>query len=72
MYLFHAWAGSRAIFISVLTVWEMNKEGTAVISDLVLVFDGNDGVNHTIEGAKFYKRNGFYYLFAPAGGVVSG
>ena len=72
VYLAHAWAGSRAKFNSVLTVCEMNKEGTAVISDPVLVFDGNDGVNHTIEGAKFYKRNGFYYLFAPAGGVVSG
>lgn len=72
VYLAHAWAGSRAKFNSVLTVCEMNKEGTAVISGPVLVFDGNDGVNHTIEGAKFYKRNGFYYLFAPAGGVVSG
>lgn len=72
VYLAHAWAGSRAKFNSVLTVCEMNKEGTAVISDPVLVFDGNDGVNHTIEGAKFYKRNGFYYLFAPVGGVVSG
>lgn len=72
VYLAHAWAGSRAKFNSVLTVCEMNKEGTAVISDPVLVFDGNDGVKHTIEGAKFYKRNGFYYLFAPAGGVVSG
>lgn len=72
VYLAHAWAGSRAKFNSVLTVCELNKEGTAVISDPVLVFDGNDGINHTIEGAKFYKRNGFYYLFAPAGGVVSG
>lgn len=72
VYLAHAWAGSRAKFNCVLTVCELNKEGTAVISDPVLVFDGNDGINHTIEGAKFYKRNGFYYLFAPAGGVVSG
>lgn len=72
VYLAHAWAGSRAKFNSVLTVCELNKEGTKVISDPVLVFDGNDGVNHTVEGAKFYKRNDFYYLFAPAGGVVSG
>mgnify|MGYP001118152164 FL=1 len=72
VYLAHAWAGSRAKFNSVLTVCELNKEGTAVISDPAFAFDGNDGVNHTIEGAKFYNRNGFYYLFAPAGGVVSG
>ena len=30
------------------------------------------GVNHTIEGPKFYKRNGYYYILAPAGGVVTG
>lgn len=72
VYLAHAWAGSRAKFNSILTVCELNKEGTAVISEPVLVFDGNDGVNHTVEGAKFYKRNGYYYIFAPAGGVVSG
>lgn len=45
VYLVHAWAGSRAAFNSILTVCEMNAEGTAVISDPVLVFDGNDGVN---------------------------
>lgn len=72
LYLAHAWAGSRAKFNSVLTVFELNAEGTAPISDPVMVFDGNDGVNHTIEGAKFYKRNGYYYIFAPAGGVVTG
>ncbi len=71
-YLAHAWAGSRAGFNSVITVCEMNPEGTAVVTNPVLVFDGNDGVNHTVEGAKFYKRNGFYYIMAPAGGVVSG
>ena len=72
VYLVHAWAGSRAAFNSVITVCEMNAEGTKVISEPVLVFDGNDGVNHTIEGPKFYKRNGYYYILAPAGGVVTG
>lgn len=71
-YLAHAWAGSRAGFNSIITVCEMNAEGTAVIGCPVLVFDGNDGVNHTIEGAKFYKRNGYYYIFSPAGGVATG
>ena len=64
--------GSRAAFNSVITVCEMNAGGTKVISEPVLVFDGNDGVNHTIEGPKFYKRNGYYYILAPAGGVVTG
>jgi beta-xylosidase len=36
-----------------------------------LVFDGR--AHHpTIEGPKFYKRAGFYYIFAPAGGVPTG
>lgn len=72
VYLVHAWAGSRAKFNSVLTVCELNKEGTQVISNPILVYDGNDGVNHTVEGPKFYKRNGYYYIFAPAGGVETG
>lgn len=72
VYLVHAWAGSRAKFNSVVTVCELSADGTKVISQPVMVFDGNDGVNHTIEGPKIYKRNGLYYIFAPAGGVVDG
>ncbi|HLP06348.1 MAG TPA: glycoside hydrolase 43 family protein [Paludibacter sp.] len=72
VYLANGWAGSRSGINSVLTVSEMNAEGTKVISNPVVVFDGNDGVNHTVEGPKFYKRNGYYYILAPAGGVESG
>ena len=53
-------------------ICELNAEGTEVISDPVMVFDGNDGKNHTVEGPKLYKRNGYYYIFAPAGGVATG
>lgn len=72
VYLANAWAGSRSGINSVITVSEMNAEGTKIISNPVLVYDGNDGVNHTIEGPKFYKRNGYYYILAPAGGVEQG
>lgn len=72
VYLAHAWAASRAGFNSLITIFEMNGEGTAPVGDPVMVFDGNDGVNHTIEGPKLYKRDGYYYIFAPAGGVVDG
>lgn len=72
VYLAHAWAASRIGFNSVITLFELNSEGTAPVSDPVMVFDGNDGVNHTIEGPKLYKRDGYYYIFAPAGGVVDG
>lgn len=72
VYLAHAWAGSRAGLNSIMTVCEMNAEGTKVIGDEILVYDGNDGVNHTVEGGKFYKKEGYYYLLAPAGGVETG
>lgn len=71
VYLVHAFAGSRAGTKSILVVKRMNKEGTKTIDNGVLVFDGH--VNHTtVEGPKFYKRNGEYYIFAPAGGVTYG
>lgn len=72
VYLVHAWAASRSGFNSVVTVMELNSEGTEPIGEPVLVMDGNDGVNHTVEGPKLYKRNGWYYIFAPAGGVEQG
>ncbi len=72
VYLVHAWAGSRAGFKSILNVCELDKDCTKVISDQVLIFDGNKTGNNTVEGAKFYKRDGWYYVFAPAGGVKEG
>jgi beta-xylosidase len=70
-YLVHAWANSRVGMKSILVVNRMNKEGTEVLGDGIIVFDGH--ANHpTIEGPKFYKRNGYYYIFAPAGGVKRG
>lgn len=70
-YLAYAFAGSRAGIKSILVVCTMNEEGTEANNDEVIVFDGHE--NHpTVEGPKFYKRNGYYYLFAPAGGVATG
>lgn len=71
-YLVHAWAMSRSGINTILTVNEMNLEGTAVIGNPVLVFDGNDGQNYTVEGPKFYKRNGYYYILAPSASVARG
>lgn len=70
-YLVHAYAGSRAGVKSLLTVNKMNPEGTKVIDKGIHVYDGHD-LDDTIEGSKFYKRNGYYYIFAPAGGVPTG
>lgn len=71
VYLVHAYAGSRATIKSIVVVKELNTDGTKVISDPVLVFDGHQH-HPTLEGPKFYKRNGYYYIFAPAGGVSTG
>lgn len=70
-YLVHAYAGSRAGIKSVLVVKTLNAEGTKTMDKGVLVYDGHDQ-DPTIEGPKFYKRNGYYYIFAPAGGVTRG
>lgn len=71
-YLAYAWAASRAQINSVICVAEMNAEGTKVIGTPSIVYDGNDNVNHTAEGPKFYKQDGYYYLLFPAGGVEMG
>lgn len=72
VYLVHGWAGSRAGFKSVLSVCELDKDCTRVIGSQVLVFDGKASGNDTVEGPKFYKRGGYYYIFAPSGGVKEG
>ena len=71
MYLVHAWARSRAGFNSVLHVNKLSPDGKRVLDEGVMVFDGREH-HPTIEGPKFYKRNGWYYIFAPAGGVKRG
>lgn len=70
-YLVHAYAGSRAGIKSVIAIAPMNPEGTKVTGQSVIVYDGHE-TDPTIEGPKFYKRNGYYYIFAPAGGVPTG
>jgi beta-xylosidase len=71
VYLVHAYAGSRAGIKSVLAMKELNPAGTKVINEGKLIYDGH-GIDPTVEGPKLYKRNGWYYVFAPAGGVATG
>ena len=70
-YLVNGWANSRAGFNSVLTVRELSKDGTKAIGQPRIVFDGGQE-NHTTEGPKFYKRDGYYWIMCPAGGVAMG
>ena len=71
-YLVNGWANSRSKFASVLTVREMSADGTKPIGQPVIVFDGNGTENRTCEGPKFYKRDGWYWIMCPAGGVPTG
>lgn len=71
VYLAHAYAGSRAGLKSVIAVCELNADATKAITPSRIVFDGHEK-HQTCEGPKFYKRDGYYYLFFPAGGVPTG
>jgi len=71
LYLVHAFAGSRAGIKSVVAINKLNKAGTRFEGQGVIVYDGH-GTDPTIEGPKLYKRHGYYYIFAPAGGVPEG
>lgn len=71
VYLAYAYAGSRAGIKSVIAVKELNTAGDRTLNAGTIVYDGHE-LDPTIEGPKFYKRNGYYYIFAPAGGVSTG
>lgn len=70
-WLVNGWAGSRSGFNSVLSVRELSADGTHALGTPRIVFDGGQE-NHTAEGPKFYKRDGYYWIMCPAGGVQQG
>lgn len=71
-YLVAGVAKSRIGYKSVLHMVEMQPDGMGLIGEEIKIFDGNENDQVTIEGPKMYKRNGWYYIFAPAGGVKMG
>jgi beta-xylosidase len=71
-YLAHAFAKSRAGKNSIIVAQEISPDGRTTIGEEQIVIDGREGAHPTIEGPKFYKRDGWYYIFAPAGGVEFG
>ena len=71
-YLVNGWANSRIGFNGVLTVRELSADGTRAIGEPCIVFDGDATGNVTTEGPKFYKRDGWYWILCPAGGVAGG
>lgn len=71
VYLVHAYAGSRAGIKSLLAVTRLTPDGKKAVGESKIIYDGHI-IDPTVEGPKFYKRNGFYYIFTPAGGVATG
>jgi beta-xylosidase len=91
-YLISAMSASRSALKSTLIVSRMAPDGSRLLDEGALVYDGHTQVDPpalesthdlnrhvsrkpddpTVEGPKLYKRNGFYYIFAPAGGVPQG
>ncbi|MBL0887554.1 glycoside hydrolase family 43 protein [Myceligenerans indicum] len=72
-YLVHGWAASRAGIKNRLTVVEVDPGLRRVTGTPRIVVDGDalPGFG-TLEGPKLYKRDGWYWIFAPAGGVATG
>jgi beta-xylosidase len=73
VYLVHGWAKSRSGICNKLTLHRLTADGLKPIDEgrVIINADSLSGWNW-LEGPKLYKRNGWYYIFAPAGGVESG
>lgn len=70
-YLVHAYAGSRAGIKHRLRVVPMAPDGSKLLGEGEVVFHQPEK-HPTLEGPKFLKKDGWYYILAPAGGVATG
>ena len=70
-YVVHGYAKSRIGFKSFLGIFPMSYDGTRAIGEDHILYNGLE-TQPTIEGPKVYKRDGYYYIFAPAGSVKTG
>lgn len=70
-YLINGLAASRAGVKTALVLSRMSLDGSKLLDGGALIIDGHDQ-DPTLEGPKIYKRHGYYYVFAPAGGVPQG
>lgn len=72
-YLVHGWAASRAGIKNRLTVVEVDPGLRHVVGSPRTVIAGDELPGFgTLEGPKLYQRDGWYWIFAPAGGVATG
>lgn len=72
-YLVFAWAYSRSGQTNRLSVVEVTEDLGGVVSTPRTVVDGDEIPGcRTLEGPKFHRHDGWYWIFAPAGGVATG
>lgn len=81
-WLVNGWAKSRAGLANVITARRLNKAGDKTVGEAITLIDGERlpkvGTSigpfpwMTTEGPKLYKRDGWYYVFAPSGSVKGG
>ncbi len=65
-YLVHGRVGAGPLILH-----RMTEDGKKVIDDGKTIVDDPKQLP-TLEGPKLYKRDGYYYIFAPFGGVGKG
>ncbi|TDV57565.1 glycoside hydrolase family 43 protein [Actinophytocola oryzae] len=72
-YLVHGWAHSRSGLANRLTLVEVDPGLTELVGTPRTVIDGDElPGHHTLEGPKIHRRDGWYWIFAPSGGVTTG
>ena len=65
-YLVHSLIGGGPLILH-----KLSPDGKTLLDDGKTIFEKNLKYG-SLEGPKFYKRNGYYYIFCPAGGVEMG
>ena len=70
-YLVHAYSYSRSGIKDRLRVRPMAADGSQLLGEGKIVFH-KPKRHPTLEGPKFLKHGGWYYILAPAGGVATG
>jgi beta-xylosidase len=65
-YLIHSRKGAGPLILH-----RMSADGKHVLDDGKVIVEDHENLP-TLEGPKLYKRNGYYYIFAPFGGVSTG
>jgi beta-xylosidase len=56
---------------AVLYLHRMSRDGKVLLDNGIVIFQNTEN-QPTLEGPKFLKKDGYYYILAPAGGVSKG